>query len=73
MHDLDITSGSSEEILGILINSELTFRDYITRLCSKVNQKHSALARGSKYMALQKRHLLIISFFISQFNYWTLV
>ena len=54
MHDLDITSGSSEDILGILINSELTFRDHITRLCCKVNQKHSALDRGSKYMALQK-------------------
>ena len=73
MYDLDITSGSSEEILRIFINSELTFRDHITRRCSKINQKHSALARGSKYMALQKRHLFMISYFISQFNYCTLV
>ena len=36
IHDSIITSSSSEELLGILIDSELTFHDHITRLCSKV-------------------------------------
>ena len=44
IYDSIITSSSSEELLGILIDSELTFHDHITRLCSKANQKLSALA-----------------------------
>ena len=53
IHDSIITSSSSEELL-ILIDSELTFHDHITRFCSKANQKLSALARVSKYMTLPK-------------------
>ena len=66
-------SSSSEEFLGVLIHSELTFHDHITRLCSKANQELSALARVSKYMSLPKRHLLMSSYITSQFNYCPLV
>ena len=59
INDSVITSNFSEKLLGVLIDSELTFHDNITRLCSKANQKLSALARVSKYMTLQKRCLLI--------------
>ena len=73
IHDSIITSRSSEELLGVLIDSELTFQDHITRLCSKANQKLSALARVSKCMTLQKWHLLMSSYITSQFNYFPLV
>ena len=73
IHDSIITSSSSEEHLGILIDSELTFHDHITRLCSKANQKLSALSRVSKYMTLPKRRLLMSSYITSQFNYCPLV
>ena len=73
IHDSIITSSSSEELLGVLIDSELTFHDHITRLCSKANQKLSALARVSKYMTLPKRRLLMSSYITSQFNYCPLV
>ena len=73
IHDSIITSSSSEELLGILIDSELTFHDHITRLCSKANQKLSALARVSKYMTLPKRRLLMSSYITSHFNYCPLV
>ena len=46
IHDSIIMSRSSE-LLGVLIDSELTFHDHITRLCSKANQKLSAPARVS--------------------------
>ena len=62
IHDSIITSSSSEELLGVLIDSELTFHHHITRLCSKANQKLSALARVSNYMTLPKRHLLMSSY-----------
>ena len=44
-----IESSPSEELLGITIDSELTFHKHITSLCSKANQKLSALARIAKY------------------------
>ena len=69
IRDSIITSGSSEELLGVLIDSELTFHDHITRLCSKANKKLSALARVSKYLTLSKRRLLMSSYITSQFNY----
>ena len=37
IHDSIITSSSSEKLLGVLIDIELTFRDHIIRLCSKAN------------------------------------
>ena len=70
IHDSIIMWSTSEEFLGV---SELTFHDHITRLCSKANQKLSALAQVSKYMTLQKRHLLMSSYITSQFNYCPLV
>ena len=73
IHDSIITSSSSKELLRVLIDSELAFYDHITRLCSKANQKLSALTRVSKYMTLQKRCLLMSSYITSQFNYCPLV
>ena len=64
-------SSSSEELLEVLIDSELIFHDHITRLCS--NKKLSALARVSKYITFQKRRLLMSSYITSQFNYCPLV
>ena len=73
IHDSIITSSSSLELLVVLIDSELTFHNHITRLYSKSNQKLSALARVSKYMTLPKRRLLMSSYITSQFNYCPLV
>ena len=66
-------SSSSEALLGVLIDSELTFHDHITRLCSKANQKLIALVQVSKYMTLPKRRWLMSSYITSQFNYCPLV
>ena len=40
-----IKASSSEELLGIKIDSNLTFHDHIISLCSEVNKKLSALSR----------------------------
>ena len=45
-----IKTSSSEEPLGIKIDSNLTFHDHFKSLCSKGNKKLSALSRVSKYM-----------------------
>ena len=68
-----IKASSSEELLGIKINSNLTFHDRITYLCSKANKKLSALSRVSKYMDINRRRMLMKSYIFGQFNYCSLV
>ena len=68
-----IKASKKEVILGMRIDSNLTFKEHITSICSKANQKLYALTRISKYMSLQKRRILIKSFITSQFNYCPMV
>ena len=68
-----IESSPSEELLGITIDSELTFHKHITSLCSKANQKLSALASIAKYMTIDKSKILLNSFVTAQFNYCPLI
>ena len=63
-----IKASKEEVLLGVRIDSDLTFREHVTSIRSKANQKLHALTRLSKYMSLQKRHILIKSFITSQFN-----
>ena len=44
-----VESSPCEELSGITIDSELIFPKHIISLCSKANQKFSALARIAKY------------------------
>ena len=62
-----------EVLLGVRINSDLTFKEHVTSFCSKANQKLHALTRVSKYISLQKRRILMKSFITSQFNYCPIV
>ena len=49
-----ITKASKEEVLlGVRIDSDLTFKEHVTSMCTKANQKVNALTRFSKYMSLQ--------------------
>ena len=43
------TKASKEEVLlGVRIDSDLTFKEHVTSICSKANQKLHALTRVSK-------------------------
>ena len=55
------------------IDIDLNFKEHVTSICSKANQKLHALTRVFKYMGLQKCHILMKSFIISQFNYCPIV
>ena len=68
-----IKSIGAEELLVVTIDSNLYFKENILSLCNKVNRKPHALSRVSKYMALDKRRILMKSFIISQFNYCPLI
>ena len=64
---------SWEMLLGIRLDSKLTFDAHINGICKKASLKMNALARIALYMVLNKKRLLLNAFFISQFNYCRLV
>ena len=68
-----IASSISEDLLGVVIDSEVTFAKHIENLCRKTNQKLHALARVDNFMTLEKRCLVMKTFVFSQFNYCPLV
>ena len=60
-----IKTSSSEELLEIKIDSNLTFHDHIISLCSKANKKLSALSSASKYMGINKTYINEILYFLT--------
>ena len=68
-----IESESQQELLGVIIDSNLTFETHINNICKKASQKLNALARVSSYMNTHKRIILMKTFIISQFGYCPLI
>ena len=66
-------SEDSQVLLGITIDSNLSFNKHINNLCKKASAKLNALARISGYMNLPKRRIIIKSFITSQFGYCPLI
>ena len=64
---------NNQILLGILIDSNLTFEEHINNVCQKVSQKLNALARISNYMDIQKGRTIMKSFITSQFSYCPLI
>ena len=61
------------KLLGVTIESELTFKNYMETVCKKASQKLNALSRLCAIIPFQKRRMLMQAFFISQFSYCPLV
>ena len=68
-----IKNSKSENLLGITIDTKLTFNEHINNLCKKANQKLHALARVSSFMCQDKVRLIMKAFITSQFGYCPLV
>ena len=60
-------------LLGITIDSKLTFENHINNICKRASQKLDALARVAPYMNIQKRRIIIKSLLTSQFGYCPLI
>ena len=58
-----IKSSNSEKLLGIKIDYQLNFDNHIKDLCRKANQKLRELARVTPYMNVEKKRILMNSFF----------
>ena len=62
-----------ETLLGVTIDSKLSFNAHLDKILTKARQKVHVLARIAPYMSIPKRKLIMNSFFTSQFNYCPLV
>ena len=61
------------KLLGVHIDSKLSFNDHVTSLCVKAGRKLTALTRIANLLSIEKRKILINSFIDSQFNYCKLI
>ena len=66
-------SEDEQVLLGITIDSNLTFENHINSIYKKASQKLNALARIAPYMNIQKRRTIMKSFVTSQFSYCPLI
>ena len=64
-----IWESKEEKLLGLCIDRDLKFTTHVSKICAKAGQKLAAISRIAKYMSLEKRRLLIKTFFDSQFDY----
>ena len=64
-----INSSLCEKLLGVTIDSKLSFNAHLDKILSKARQIVHVLARIAPYMSIPKRILIVNSFFTSQFNY----
>ena len=71
--DFVIKSSSTEKLLGVTIDCKLNFDSHVKHLCNKANKKLRALARVTPYMTLEKKKIIMSSFFTAQFNYCPLI
>ena len=68
-----IENSECEKLLGVFIDSDMSFKTHLDNICKKASNKIQALGRVTQYMSLPKKKLLFNSFFKSQFNYCPLV
>ena len=68
-----IKRSNCEKLLGVKIDTKLTFADYINNLYIKSNSKLGPQERVTPYMGLAKKKLLMNCVFAAQFNYFPLI
>ena len=58
--------GSTEKLLGIQIDSDLTFDEHISSICNKVAKKINLLSRLVNYMSFDKCGMIMKAFIESR-------
>ena len=64
-----IWESNKQKLLGVVIDRNLNFDEYVFDLCKKAGRKLSVFARLSNYMSFEKRKKLLKAFVESQFGY----
>ena len=71
--DFSIKKRGSEKLVGVNIDSKLNLVCQVNHFCDKANKKLRALARVTPYMTLEKKKIVMNSFFNTQFYYCPLI
>ena len=69
----NVVNSYEEKLLGVQIDSKLSFENHVSKLCQKASNKLYALARISPYMDHRKLRALMRAFITSQFQYCPLI
>ena len=64
-----IKNSKTQTLLGVELDSKLSFNNHVTDICKKASNKLHGLSRVSNYMTFQQRKNIFASFVISQFGY----
>ena len=64
-----IENSQFEKLLGVTLDSRLTFEKHIQQICGKASSKLKALARVTPLMDTEKRKILMNAFFNAQCSY----
>ena len=62
INDIRITTSSEVDLLGVTIDSKLTFDSYIRNICKKASRQLNALFRLNRYLLPHQRKVLTKSF-----------
>ena len=69
----DLSNSLKEKLLGVTVDSKLTFKDQVSELCTYASQKVHALSRVSNYMTFKQKKWIMSSFIMGQFGHCPLV
>ena len=67
VEEIQVWEINKVKLLGI--HNELKFDDHITKICRKANSKLSALSRLARYLSMEQKKLLYMSFIEAQFKF----
>lgn len=62
----------TEKLIGVIIDRNFSFDDYVFTLCKKAGRKLSALARISNYMSFRKKKIYFENVCLIAFAYYPL-
>ena len=65
-----IWESKQQKLLGILIDRDLKFDEYVLLQCKKAGKKLTALIRISKFMTFGQRRVIMKALIESQFGYF---
>ena len=71
--EFSIENSDCEKLLMVKIDNEQTFYCHVSDICREANRKINALARIAPFININKRRILMNSYFRLQFNYCPLI
>ena len=69
----NIQNSGCEKLLGVKIDSKLSFKEHVKTLCDTASNKLHALNRVARFMTVHQKRAIMRAFINSQFNYCPLV